>query len=123
MFHHDGIKGLHDRFIFAYTYTLYGYIITRIWTIMKPKTKTPRENILARLNRIEGQVRGLRKMIEDGRPCMDVLRKTAATDAALRATAKLIVTQHLDTCFTEAVTTPAYRKQLFNDLLESFGRF
>jgi CsoR family transcriptional regulator, copper-sensing transcriptional repressor len=90
---------------------------------MKTKTRTPKDDIRARLKRVEGQVRGICKMIEEGKPCLEVLRQTAATDAALRATAKIIVAQQIDSCFTEAPDTPESRKQIFKDLLESFGRF
>ena len=90
---------------------------------MEDKDKSLREDIMARLNRIEGQVRGIRKMIESDRKCLDVVRQVAATDAALRAVAKMIVTEHLDTCFAEAMDDPGARRQLFKEVLESFGRF
>ena len=82
-----------------------------------------REDLIKRLTRVEGQVRGIRKMIETERRCVDVLRQVSATDAALRAVAKLIVTHHLDVCMNEAMDDPEARKQLFKDVLESFGRF
>lgn len=82
-----------------------------------------RENLIARLNRIEGQVRGIHKMIESERACPDILRQIAATDAALRAVAKLIVTHHMDCCFEGALDDSSTRKQLLKDVLEAFGRF
>lgn len=82
-----------------------------------------REKVLTRLNRIEGQVRGIKKMVENDRRCLDVLRQIAATDAALRSAAKLIITQHLDNCIEESLHDKEARKRLFEELLECFGRF
>lgn len=82
-----------------------------------------REDLIKRLNRIEGQVRGIRKMVESERRCVEVMRQVSATDAALRAVAKLIVSRHLDLCLNEAMDDPEARKHLFKDVLESFGRF
>ncbi len=90
---------------------------------MKPTITAPRENVLARLNRIEGQIRGIKKMVEGERRCSDVLRQLAATDAALRSVAKLIIAEHMDTCFEEAMENSETRKRFFKELMESFGRF
>ncbi len=90
---------------------------------MEQENEQIRNKTLARLNRIEGQVRGIRKMIEDERSCMEVLRQLAATDAALRAAAKMIITHHLERCFAEATQNPDARKRLFEELMETFGRF
>lgn len=78
---------------------------------------------ISRLKRVEGQVRGIIKMIESNRGCSDVLRQLAATDAALRAAAKTIVQHHLDQCLLEATEHPEVRKRLLKELLEAFGRF
>ena len=78
---------------------------------------------MARLRRVEGQIRGVTKMIEEERGCVDVLRQLAAADAALRSAAKHVVSYHLECCFTEASKSPDARKQLFDELLETFGRF
>jgi len=81
------------------------------------------QTVLARLNRIEGQVRGIRHMVEEQRPCIDILRQLAATDAALRAAAKVIISEHMDRCFEEAAHDPNRRRALHKELLETFGRF
>jgi len=72
---------------------------------------------------LEGQVRGIKKMVENSRPCVDVLRQMAATDSALRSVAKLIITEHMDSCFEETMKDSETRKQFLAELLESFGRF
>lgn len=90
---------------------------------MKPAESTNAQTVIARLHRIEGQVRGIRKMVENGRPCGDILRQTAAADAALRAMAKVMISEHVDRCFEEAARDPGRRQTLFNEVLETFGRF
>lgn len=56
-----------------------------------------------RLSRIEGQVRGIRKMVEDDRYCMDILTQTRSVVAALRAVEDRIMETHLKTCVVSAI--------------------
>lgn len=58
---------------------------------------------MARLKRIEGQVRGLQKMIDADRYCIDVLTQTAAVVSALHGVEDLIMHRHLNTCLAEAM--------------------
>lgn len=51
-----------------------------------------------RLNRIEGQVRGISKMLEEDAYCIDILNQVAAASSALGSFAKELLTQHLKTC-------------------------
>ena len=60
-------------------------------------------SIQRRLRRIEGQVRGLRGMVDDNRYCIDVLDQIAATTRALQAVALALVTEHLSHCVAHAV--------------------
>ena len=68
--------------------------------MMTPETKTA---ALRRLARIEGQVRGIAKMIEDDRYCIDVVRQVQAVKAALNGLEKIILDDHLDTCVESAL--------------------
>jgi DNA-binding FrmR family transcriptional regulator len=64
----------------------------------------PRKQALAkRVNRIEGQVRGIGKMIEDDRYCIDVLTQLAAVRSALDALGLSLLEQHLHGCVAHAV--------------------
>lgn len=56
-----------------------------------------------RLARIEGQVRGVAKMIDDDRYCIDVVRQVQAIKAALSGLEKLVLDDHLDTCVETAL--------------------
>lgn len=62
-----------------------------------------KQKIATRLRRIEGQVRGLQKMIDDDRYCIDVLTQVNATRAALESVALLLLADHTEHCVTEAI--------------------
>jgi DNA-binding FrmR family transcriptional regulator len=61
--------------------------------------------IQKRLRRIEGQVRGLQRMVEDDRYCIDVLEQVSAATRALQAVALELLDDHLAHCVADAVTT------------------
>ena len=62
-----------------------------------------KEDYLKRLRRIEGQVRGLQKMVEDDKYCIDVLTQVSAVTKALQAVALGLLEDHLGHCVTQAV--------------------
>jgi DNA-binding FrmR family transcriptional regulator len=64
------------------------------------KTKA---NLIARLNRIEGQIRGIKGMIEKDTYCDDVLNQIAATQAALNGVSRLLLEGHMRSCVAERI--------------------
>jgi DNA-binding FrmR family transcriptional regulator len=77
-----------------------------------------------RLNRIEGQVRGIRRMIDDSRPCLDVLQQVAAAEAALNRISLAIVRHHVDHCVGEGLTRgDAETRRQLDELVDIFDRF
>ena len=56
------------------------------------------KSLLCRLNRIEGQVRGVRGMVEDDRYCVDILTQVSAIQSALNAFTKELLSQHIHGC-------------------------
>ncbi len=62
-----------------------------------------KDNYLRRLRRIEGQVRGLQRMIEDDKYCIDILTQVSAATKALQSVALGLLEEHLSHCVTEAV--------------------
>lgn len=62
-----------------------------------------KSRIEARLRRIEGQVRGIQKMVEEDRYCIDVLTQVNATRAALESVALQLLADHTEHCVTEAI--------------------
>ncbi|RUO74362.1 CsoR family transcriptional regulator [Pseudidiomarina sediminum] len=63
-----------------------------------PHPDTLKTKLNARLKRIEGQVRGLQKMIDNDTYCDDVLTQLASVQAALNGVAKQLLSQHMHTC-------------------------
>jgi CsoR family transcriptional regulator, copper-sensing transcriptional repressor len=62
-----------------------------------------KDDYLQRLRRIEGQVRGLQRMIEEDKYCIDVLTQVSAVTRALQSVALGLLGEHLSHCVTEAV--------------------
>lgn len=67
------------------------------------KERTPEEvrSLLNRLSRIEGQIRGLRRMVEEDAYCPDILTQASAAGAALDAFSRELLSAHLHTCVAE----------------------
>ncbi len=59
------------------------------------------KKLINRLNRIEGQVRGIRNMLESDAYCVDILTQASAINAAVNAFEREILAQHIRTCVTE----------------------
>ncbi len=80
--------------------------------------------ILNRLSRIEGQVRGISRMVEDDRYCIDVLTQLQAVRAALHRVETEVLRQHLDHCVMGAMTgdDPEDRKAKARELIELLAR-
>ena len=62
-----------------------------------------KEDYLKRLRRIEGQVRGLQKMVQDDTYCIDILTQVSAVTGALQSVALGLLEDHLGHCVTQAV--------------------
>jgi len=80
---------------------------------------------LGRLRRIEGQVQGIQRMVEEDKSCVDVLLQLAAVQGAVEQVAKLLLGQLLEACVAEAVRTPSTRdrQRKMDELLDVFSRF
>jgi CsoR family transcriptional regulator, copper-sensing transcriptional repressor len=68
--------------------------------------------VLARLKKIEGQVRGVEKMVQDDRYCIDVLQQISAATRALQSVALHLLDEHLSHCVAEAVKAGGAQKEL-----------
>ncbi len=64
------------------------------------KTKT---NLITRLNRIEGQIRGIKGLIEKDTYCDDVINQISATQSALNSVAKILLEGHMKSCVVERI--------------------
>jgi DNA-binding FrmR family transcriptional regulator len=79
---------------------------------------------LKRLSRIEGQVRGLARMVEEDRYCIDVITQTAAIRAALRSVEEEILKDHVATCVEQAIVSgnKAEQRRKITELMDVLGR-
>ncbi len=66
-------------------------------------THRHRKKVIDRLSRIEGHIRGVKKMIEDDRDCPDLLHQIAAIKAAINKVGVLILEDHIESCMVDAV--------------------
>ena len=64
-----------------------------------------KDQLLKRLARIEGQVRGISKMVEDDRYCIDILTQLGAVDTALEAVALKVLEEHVEHCVAGALAS------------------
>jgi len=78
-----------------------------------------------RLNRIQGQIEGLRKMIGDERPCLEILAQISSVHEALRGVGKIMLRNYLESCATNAIRSRDKRKaeETYNDLMEVIYKF
>jgi CsoR family transcriptional regulator, copper-sensing transcriptional repressor len=83
-----------------------------------------KQSNLRRLRRIEGQVRGLQKMIDDERYCADIMVQIASVQEALRAVGRLLMRNHLRHCATQAIAkgSPAEADAMYEELLDLIYR-
>jgi DNA-binding FrmR family transcriptional regulator len=78
---------------------------------------------LTRLRRIEGQVRGLQKMVEDDRYCADVLTQISSVQEALRAVGRELMRNHLKHCATRAIRKDgAEAEAMYDELVDLMHR-
>jgi DNA-binding FrmR family transcriptional regulator len=74
---------------------------------------------LARLRRIEGQVRGLHKMVEEDRYCAEILTQISSVQEALRGVARELMRNHLKHCATNAIrSSSAEAEAMYDELID-----
>jgi DNA-binding FrmR family transcriptional regulator len=88
---------------------------------MRKQAKT---SCLRRLNRIEGQVRGLGRMVEEDRYCIDIMTQISAVRAALRRAEEEILEDHVAHCVEHAIASGNKREQRrkVSELIQVLGR-
>lgn len=79
--------------------------------------------LIARLNRIEGQVRGLKKAVEEDRDCMPVLKQIAATSGALRSLGAVLLEEHLKGCVATAIQDRDGASEQIAQVVDIFNKF
>jgi CsoR family transcriptional regulator, copper-sensing transcriptional repressor len=80
--------------------------------------------IVTRLNRIEGQVRGIRRMVQEPRLCIEILQQLSAAEAALNRISLAIFRYHVESCVPDGVNKgEPDRSQRLAELVDIFDRF
>ena len=86
-----------------------------------PRIRTANLN---RLRRIEGQVRGLQRMVAEGRYCADIMVQLSAVNEALRIVGRELLRNHLRNCATAAIkSSPERAEAMYDELVELFSRY
>ena len=80
------------------------------------------KNIVNRLARIEGHVRSIKTMVEEGRECSDVLTQLAAVHSAIENTTKAFLKEHIDHCVNKAINE-GKQEEALEDLQKAIDRF
>jgi len=80
--------------------------------------------IVTRLNRIEGQIRGIRRMVQEPRLCLEILQQLSAAEAALNRISLVVFKFHVEKCVPDGVALgePEKTKRL-TELVDIFDRF
>ncbi|HSL14923.1 MAG TPA: metal-sensitive transcriptional regulator [Actinomycetota bacterium] len=81
-----------------------------------------KEDLLARLRRVEGQVRGLQRMVEDEKYCIDILTQVNSATAALRAVGLGLLDEHVRHCVKESIESGTGDEKV-DELLAAVARF
>ena len=94
---------------------------------MPSKTSLPiyeeelHKDLQDRLGRIEGQVRGVARMVEGQRPCIEVLQQLASIQAALKGVTKTVLRNYLERCATDAIRSGD--AAVYDELMEAIYKF
>lgn len=72
------------------------------------RTKEEKQNYIKRLNRAEGQIKGIKKMIEEDRECDDIMIQISAVNNALKSLGQEVLLNHMKTCMVEDINNKHY---------------
>jgi DNA-binding FrmR family transcriptional regulator len=81
-----------------------------------------KKDTLSRLSRIEGQVRGVAKMLDEDRPCLEVLQQLASLQASLRGVSKTILRYYLECCCTTQASKSG-DVEMYDELMDVIFKF
>lgn len=88
-------------------------------------TEERKIELLNRLSRIDGQIKGMKQMVSDGRYCLDLLQQVSSTFEALRGVSKVLMRNYLEICATDALQSKRKEKQdqIYNELMDIIYKF
>ena len=89
------------------------------WVYMKI---TEKKEVLKRLNYLIGHLKGNKKMVDEGKYCIDIIRQNQAVEAALKKVDKIILRSHLETCVVPAIKSKgkSEKSKVLDEITEVF---
>lgn len=88
---------------------------------IKKRSDDDKNKIIARLNRINGQINGIKNMIQEDRYCDDVLIQLSAIDKAIKSLANYILDEHMHGCVLEEIKSG--NEEVLDEIVQLFRRF
>lgn len=85
------------------------------------RSEEEKKELCARLNRIGGQIAGIKRMVEEDRYCDDILIQLSAVDKAIKSLANLMLERHMHTCLIENIESGNYK--VVDEIVDLFKRF
>ena len=86
----------------------------------KERSEKEYKDLMNRLKRIEGQVRGLQRMLDEDAYCIDILTQASAVNSALNSFSRTLLADHLHTCVTDDIR--AGRDEAVDELMETLKK-
>lgn len=80
------------------------------------------EKLIMRLKRSEGQLRGIQKMLEDERDCMDIIVQLTAVRSSINSIMELVITKHLYTCLDNPLDDPQKQRKRIEKVIKYLVR-
>jgi DNA-binding FrmR family transcriptional regulator len=80
------------------------------------------EQLLARLSRVEGQVRGISRMVDEGKYCIDIVDQITAARKAMEKVALLIIQRHVNSCIKDAMAE-GQGEEMTEELVQALDKF
>ncbi|MGM9971948.1 MAG: metal-sensing transcriptional repressor [Anaeroplasmataceae bacterium] len=87
----------------------------------KIRSEEEKKNLTIRINKIVGQMNGIKKMIEDDRYCDDILIQLSAIDKSIKSLANIILDNHMHSCLIEDIKNDNY--EIIDEIVQLFKRF
>lgn len=91
----------------------------------KLSSNNDKELLIKRLNRIEGQVKGIQKMVEEERYCVDILVQISAIRSAINKVGNIILENHIKGCVSNSIKNGEVEKseELISELMDTINKF
>lgn len=87
----------------------------------KKRTEDEKKKIESRINRLVGQMNGIKKMVDEDRYCDDILIQLSAIDKSIKSLANYILENHMHSCVVENINNGNY--QVLDEIVDLFKRF